>query len=92
MFGALVSYGPNQAGPVFAGERKNSEEVGFIQVDMKLAIHRRTRGFYIGDIEDLPVGATRKLCAHHLSHARAGPIAAGDVCRFTALFLAARTA
>jgi hypothetical protein len=50
---------------------------------MKLAIHWRTRGFYIGDIEDLAIGAAREPYAYG---AAGHPIAASGraiscVCR-----------
>ena len=81
--------GPDQPRATFTGERKDGQEVGFVQVNVQLAINWRTGSLYIGDIEDLTVSAAWKSCAHCLTHHRASAVTASYIVRL-ASFLFAR--
>ena len=62
-----------------AGQRKDAEEIGFVEIDMQFAIECGPGGVDIGDVEDLPIGPAGKAGADGLAHDRAGAVAAGDV-------------
>jgi hypothetical protein len=53
---------------------------------VQLAIYRGAAGFDIGDVEDLPIGATRKTRTDRLAHDRARPITTRDVAGLANIF------
>ena len=55
---------------------------------MKFAIERRAGGFNIGNIEELPICATRKARTDRLAHDGTRPVTAGDVDRLAGFLLA----
>lgn len=60
MIGAFVAYGSNVTSPAFAGQREAGEEVGFIEVDVQLAVDRGSGRLDVGDVEDLAIGPAAK--------------------------------
>ena len=68
VLGTLVPYSPDQPCAAFAGQRKDGQEIGFVEVDMQFAVERRAGGFDICDVKDLLIGAAGKASAHRLTH------------------------
>ena len=87
MVGPLVPHGSDQTSPAFAGQREDSKEVGFVEVDVQLAVDRRTGRLDIGDVEDLAIGSAGKAGAEALAHQRARAVAPGDVGCLAILFM-----
>jgi hypothetical protein len=65
---ALIAHGSDQAGFAFPGQRENAQEIGLVEIDVQFAIERGASRFDIGDVEDLPVSASRKGCADRVAH------------------------
>ena len=66
--GALVPYSPDQPCAALAGQRKDGQEIGFVEVDMQFAVERRAEGFDICDVKDLLLGPAGKAGTHCLTH------------------------
>jgi hypothetical protein len=79
---ALVAHGSNQPGSSLSGQGKDRQEIGLVEIDVQLAVDRWARRFNIGDIEDLPIGASGEAGADRLAYSRVGAVAADDVVRF----------
>jgi hypothetical protein len=60
VLGALVPYNPDQPCAARAGQRKDGQEIGFVEVDMQIAVERRAGSFDVCDVKDLLIGATEK--------------------------------
>src|SRR5271166_7159661 len=60
--------GPDQPRAAHTGERKDRQEVCLVQINVQFAIDWRAGSLYVGNIEDLVIGAARKPCAHRLTH------------------------
>src|SRR6516162_7462873 len=87
MVGALVPHGSDQTSPAFAGQREDGKEVGFVEVDVQLAVDRGAGRLDVGNIEDLAVGSAGKAGAEALAYQRARPVAAGDVACLAVLLM-----
>jgi hypothetical protein len=78
----LVAHGSNQPGSSLSGQGKDRQEIGLVEIDVQFGIDRWARRFNIGDIEDLPIGASGEAGADRLAYSRVGAVATGDVVRF----------
>jgi hypothetical protein len=87
LIGAFVPHGSDQTSPAFAGQGEDSEEVGFVEVDMQFAVDRGTGRLDVGDVEDLAIGPAAKAGAESLADQRARAVAAGDVGCLAILFM-----
>jgi len=63
VFGALVAHRADQARAPLALEREDREKVGFVEIDVQLAVDRRPGRLDVGDIEDPGVVAAGKAGA-----------------------------
>src|SRR5271166_2585648 len=61
--GALVPHGSDQTRPAFAGQGEDGKEVGFVEVDVQLAVDRGTGRLDVGDVKDLAIGPAAKAGA-----------------------------
>src|SRR5260221_371180 len=64
-----------------SSKREHAKEIGLVEIGVQFAIYRGAGGLYIGDVEDLPIGAAGKAGADRLAHDRACPVATGNVLR-----------
>src|SRR6516225_10245836 len=92
MLGAFASHRADQPRRSFSGQRKYSEEVSLLEIDMEFAVDRGAGGLNIRDIEQVLVGAARISRTHRLAHDRVRAIASGDIGCLACLFLAVRSA
>ena len=66
--GSLVAYRSDQARSSCSRQREDAKEVGLVEIDVQFAVYRRARGFDIGDVKDLPIGAAGETGADRLAH------------------------
>lgn len=69
-------------------QRKDGQEIGFVQIDMQFAIDGRAAPLDIGDIENVVIGAAGKADPESLANGRTGAIATSKIAGLTG-FLAA---
>src|ERR1700756_2043685 len=79
MIGSLVAHGSDKARSTLPGKGKDRQEIGLVEIDVQFAVERSAGGFNIGNIEELPIGATRKARTDRLAHEGTRPVTAGDV-------------
>src|ERR1700759_4000337 len=82
MFGPLITYGADESHATLALQWEDCQEIGFVQIDVDLAIDGRAGGFRVSYIEDLVVGSTWKSRAGGLANHRACAVTSCDVRRF----------
>src|SRR5579863_5359407 len=61
------------------GEWEHGEKIRLVEIDVQLAVDRRTRAVNVRDIKKLPVGSPGEAHTHGLAHQRTRTITAGDV-------------
>ena len=79
-----------QARTALSCQRKHGQEIGLVEIDMQLAIHRCACGLDVGDVKEVTVGAARKAGADCLPHGRTRAVAADDISRLAVVLLAVR--
>ena len=70
--------GPDQPDTALVRQRKDGEEVGFVELDVEVAVESQPLAGDIGDVEDLRIAPARVARAHLLPDLRVGAVAAGD--------------
>ncbi|MNO88224.1 hypothetical protein D3C76_796630 [compost metagenome] len=91
VLGPFIAHGSDQAGAAGAGQGKNREKVGFVQVHMQLAVEGCALGLDVGDIEHLLVGTSGEFDTQGLAHGRAGAVATGDIQGLAGFLMAGRS-
>jgi hypothetical protein len=70
MLRPLVAHRADQPRMACAVQRENRQEVGFIEIDVQLAIEGGPRSIYVGDIKHLLIGAAGEAGARAMSRIR----------------------
>ncbi len=78
MLGALVIDHAHEPHVALGLQREHREEVGLVEVEVEVAVHRFARGLHVGHVEQLAVGSARKAGVEGLAHPGSGAVAAGD--------------
>src|SRR5664279_4798044 len=79
MVSAAIPHGPDQPGVSLGRKGKDCQEIGFVEIDMQLAIDGRTGCVDVGNIEDLPIGPAGESGADNRSDLRSCSVASGKV-------------
>ena len=77
LFGLFVANGADEADAAVVVQRKDGEEVGVVERDVKLAVGDGAVGDDVGDVEEVRVLAAGEADIERLPHDRAGAVAAG---------------
>ena len=82
----LLPHGADEPRAPLALQREDGEEIGAVQRDVELAVHRLSARLHVGDVEEMRVHAAGKTDPHRLAHGGMRAVAPGHVGRRARLF------